>query len=553
MKGLTSKLRIGEKIALGFGVVGLIFLGVIWHYHASLHSVLADYRRLNDVYGARQSFAFEIEQHLGGMRTAEERFLGTRDLSFVSAVEQEAAALTTAAKGLAQVDAESGESARKIEMLAGDFLERFKAIVEGWRVKGLDEDAGLQGAFRDRAHELEARAGNYNVDRPYLLLLQIRRGEKDLGLRREARYQGKVEGLVVELAAAVASSSLPAALKQELGAEIETYGATFGTYAGEVLAQQGNPAGKGPFRDAAHRIEDLLEANYVPDLEVKILQLRRREKDYLLRGDDRYVAMVQEIAAGIRAQIAGSRIADSEKAELQSLLEGYQRDFLALVEQDRLIALRTAEMYQAADRITPLAQANLAQANQVMAEMTEQIARTSAASARLNLIIAACATALGILFAYLITTMIVRPVRDMAGLLDRLTYENPTERVPTAAGGRDEINDMAISLNTMADHKATFFNWWRASMQEAISLRDLHQAGNATEQFEAAEELRTATLSKMQQINNLRGKIRRNTKQILEVADRAGQDGSAVRAEEGARLRTAAAGIDTLLDVLEED
>lgn len=93
MRQLASRFRIGEKIAVGFGVGGLIFLGVIWHYHASLHQVLADYQRLIDVYGARKSFAFDIERRLGEMRTAEERFLSTRNLRFVADVEREANAL----------------------------------------------------------------------------------------------------------------------------------------------------------------------------------------------------------------------------------------------------------------------------------------------------------------------------------------------------------------------------------------------------------------------------------------------------------------------------
>ncbi len=45
-------------------------------------------------------------------------------------------------------------------------------------------------------HELEDLASNFKAGRLYLQLLQIRRGEKDLGLRRELQYQDKVEGLI---------------------------------------------------------------------------------------------------------------------------------------------------------------------------------------------------------------------------------------------------------------------------------------------------------------------------------------------------------------------
>jgi len=61
---LSSKLRIGEKIGLSFGLVGLLFLGVIWHYHASLKQVLSGYERLHDIYETRKSRALEIEIQL---------------------------------------------------------------------------------------------------------------------------------------------------------------------------------------------------------------------------------------------------------------------------------------------------------------------------------------------------------------------------------------------------------------------------------------------------------------------------------------------------------
>ena len=94
---------------------------------------------------------------------------------------------------------------------------------------------------------------------------------------------------------------------------------------------------------------------------------------------------------------------------------------------------------------------------------------------------------------------------EVAGLLDRLTHENPTERIPTEAGARDELNAMAESLNTMADHRATFVHWWQASMKEAIALRDLHAEGSDKDRLEAADELRAAAISKVQQLNAISG------------------------------------------------
>ena len=126
--------------------------------------------------------------------------------------------------------------------------------------------------------------------------------------------------------------------------------------------------------------------------------------------------------------------------------------------------------------------------------MTASINASSRANARLMLWIVAVATLLGIFFAVSITLRIARPLRKMAGILDRLAYEEPTERMPFIAGGRDEVNAIAESVNTMADHKARFIAWWKTSMQEADACQKLEASLAATsgEKAEPSAELRDA-------------------------------------------------------------
>jgi methyl-accepting chemotaxis protein len=186
-----------------------------------------------------------------------------------------------------------------------------------------------------------------------------------------------------------------------------------------------------------------------------------------------------------------------------------------------------------------------------MQRMSARIADDAADRARASLIAAAIALALGTLFAVLITGRIVRPVDEMAGMLDRLTRENPTERMPTDPKGRDEINAMAIALNTMADHKATFFHWWRTSMQEAIALRDRHQAKDDEERADAEHELHAAAVSRLAQINALKARLLAQTEHVSAVAERL--ESANGHREDGAALRNAAADIRTLIGVLDED
>ncbi len=75
---LSRKLRIGEKIGFGFGIVGLLFLGVVWQYHNTLQSALTEYRQLDDVYGTRKSQALAIENNMLRSQRAERSFILTR-------------------------------------------------------------------------------------------------------------------------------------------------------------------------------------------------------------------------------------------------------------------------------------------------------------------------------------------------------------------------------------------------------------------------------------------------------------------------------------------
>ncbi|EGV28109.1 histidine kinase HAMP region domain protein [Thiorhodococcus drewsii AZ1] len=449
MNRVASRLRIGEKIGIGFGVVLIVFLGIVWHDQSVLRSSLADYRYLTEVVGARQTHAFAIESRLARMRGAADRFLMNPDPRLPDAVRAEADAMTAAIDGLARVDSVDRRTVDRLGSLTQEFLNRFSAIETAWRRKGLDENAGLQGAFRASAHELEERV-----------------------------------------------------------------------------------------------------ARELPALQTQVLQLRRREKDYLLRGGEGYVQMVEGILAVLTLSIDASPLGSEERAHLSALVRDYGRNFSALVEQDRLIGELTEAMNQAAERVTPLVEDTLAEANALMERSSAELAKTSVERARLALSIAIAATLFGVIFAMLLTYRIVRPVRLMVELLDRLTHENPSERVAVPADPRDEIMAMAISVNTLADHKSTFDRWWRDAMREAIALRDAQVAGSEVERDEAAKELREALAGKVETLRVLQGQLSRECARMLEASARlegrhAGHD------QDIQALRRAAETLRELLEVLD--
>ena len=550
MARYSSKLRIGEKLGLGFGLVGLLFVGVLWHYQQTLGAVLDDYRQLHDVFERRKSLAFEIEINMAAAREAELNFLSQRKEQFAAKVDLHLHDLRKNVALLAAVDEQSRRTAAELEALTATYEAAFRNVADAWRSMGLDENSGLQGNFRERIHRLHDLSRNYNVDRLYTTLLQIRRNEKDLALRRDPMYRDRVRRLVVEFRQLVETSALQPAVKEKLLAELGVYTRTFEPYADSVL-RTGNPdGGKGPFRDAAQRIEVLLDAHHVSNLEASVLALRRGEKDFLLRGDESYVQNVVETARSIRAQIAAATIADADKELLTGLLRDYQRSFLVLVSRRAIIADLIGEMDAAANRVVPLIQQNVTQADQLMAGRVAEITESSQASIRRGLIVVAAAIALATLFAVTITRTIVRPVRQMAGLLDDLAYGTPTGRVATVVGGRDEINAMGESLNALINHRANFLEWWKASMNEATALRNLAAASTEAERDEANRELYAAEIATVQQINAIRGRLLQHSERLVEVARRARTGSGKLSADDATALEHSARGVAVLLEAL---
>ncbi|MFD2113634.1 methyl-accepting chemotaxis protein [Thiorhodococcus fuscus] len=88
----------------------------------------------------------------------------------------------------------------------------------------------------------------------------------------------------------------------------------------------------GSLREAVHRAESSVDARQRDDLLAGILQLRRHEKDFMLRSNTKYVDKFEK-DYGTLVDLAGN------DQELISTLTGYRQDFLALVEAQERVGL----------------------------------------------------------------------------------------------------------------------------------------------------------------------------------------------------------------------
>jgi len=107
------------------------------------------------------------------------------------------------------------------------YKTRFQNVVAAQRTLGFNENEGLQGKLRTAVHVVEKRLADFDQPRLSVLMLMMRRHEKDFMLRGDEKYGGELRKRVQEFAPALAATGLPEATKAEIKGLIDTYQSSF--------------------------------------------------------------------------------------------------------------------------------------------------------------------------------------------------------------------------------------------------------------------------------------------------------------------------------------
>lgn len=110
---------------------------------------------------------------------------------------------------------------------------------------------------------------------------------------------------------------------------------------------------EGQFREKVHEIETAVDSNHLDNtLLVDLLTMRRHEKDYLLRGDEKYIVKLHETVVQFKKDLSGVDLNPSEKEHLVTLADEYQALFDQLTQLDMQIAANTEAFRQAVPFVT---------------------------------------------------------------------------------------------------------------------------------------------------------------------------------------------------------
>ena len=178
------------------------------------------------------------------------------------------------------------------------------------------------------------------VDKIEIGMLTLRRNEKDFLARNDVKYHGKftknhsaLQENVHHLQNQLESDGIDSSEVLKLNAILENYKNKFNALVTEQKKIGVNPKDGlyGSLRDAVHNAEKEIKSLHDANLMKDMLMLRRREKDFMLRNDLKYLDKFNKDFTSIESTLANSLHAPDSKASINKYLKQYKIDFVALV------------------------------------------------------------------------------------------------------------------------------------------------------------------------------------------------------------------------------
>jgi methyl-accepting chemotaxis protein len=243
------------------------------------------------------------------------------------------------------------------------------------------------------------------------------------------------------------AGSLPEgdALRQALTfrAVISNYTTRFSNVvsAQKMMGYNENDGLQGKLRAAVHSVESKLKTFDQPRLAVLMLMMRRHEKDFMLRGEEKYGEELKKRASEFLTELEKADLPAQAKAEIVKLVDTYKTSFLAFMAGQGTLVEEAEDLAQIYDRLRP----NLNAVRNAAGERHEAV-KAELAEVRRFVFWSICITvaimmAAALWFGRRLTAPLVKMVEAMDGLA-RGELDRPLERLDR----RDEIGKISDAL-----------------------------------------------------------------------------------------------------------
>jgi methyl-accepting chemotaxis protein len=202
----------------------------------------------------------------------------------------------------------------------------------------------------------------------------------------------------------------------------------------------------GSLRDAVHNIESIVMQLDNNALMMDMLMLRRKEKDFMLRLDAKYLDKFNQDVQVMARNLSDSQYSVEKKDEITGLLKSYSDQFNNFVKLKQDIGL-SSDLGAMGEMRTTIHKSD-SMLEKVSNEIEIAIEDALNISENIFLLLSVILPILFISFALIIIRSIVVPIRQLRGLMTKAKDEQDLTLLATGFG-QNSIGEMAESFNDM--------------------------------------------------------------------------------------------------------
>jgi methyl-accepting chemotaxis protein len=281
---------------------------------------------------------------------------------------------------------------------------------------------------------------------------------------------------------------------------------------------------QGALRAAVHDVEEKLKTANLDALTIKMLMMRRHEKDFMLRGNEKYVGRIDKRREEFASLLETSGLKAGEQAEISKLLSNYQAVFSEYAEKATHIKEDLVHIDAIYEKISPELTKMSETALMGKTAASEALHYAEENAAQTYVIVSILALGLAIGLGWLIGRSITGPIRGLTRTMGELAEGNIDIDV--------DFTDRKSEIGSMARTVEVF-------RTNAIRTRELEAEQN--EQAARTEEDKRAMMDNLaNQFDASIGAIVERVSETATSLDQSAATMSSVSENTSARAETAA-------------
>jgi methyl-accepting chemotaxis protein len=303
-----------------------------------------------------------------------------------------------------------------------------------------------------------------------VLMLQLRRAEKDFLLRKDIKYLAsfdttvnKIKPLVTELEHELIDMDIPKGKTTAIGLNIEKYRTKFKELVDEsVIKGLDKESGNyGKLRKATHELEEVLSSGNNLQAQVYLLTLRRHEKDFMLRNDEKYLGRLIDDAQQLGGLLTGT--------QSKQLLATYLSEFQSLVTISKKIGLNSKSGIQGDMRkIIHIVEDDL---NAEIPRIHEEVKSSRSSNQFIDILVTIVLSIIVFITVMVVAKQIITQLQNFSSRITEIRIGNDLSQRTEVT--EDEIGDISKEFNSFMAHFQSLIksiNKTVQSLEESTSI-----------------------------------------------------------------------------------